>query len=115
MKLEEVIEKILKFRNDRDWEQFHNPKDLAISLSIESGELLECFQWKSSTEVEYLIQQGAGKDIKDEIADIGIYLLLLCHATGVDFKEAVISKLAKNERNYPVDKAKGNAKKYTKL
>ncbi|WP_459195735.1 nucleotide pyrophosphohydrolase [Wukongibacter baidiensis] len=115
MKLEQIIEKVIKFRNDRDWEQFHNPKDLAISLSIESAELLECFQWKSASEVEELTKSGVSEDIKEELADIGIYLLLLCEATGVDLKEAILEKIMKNEMKYPVEKAKGNAKKYTEL
>lgn len=109
------MNKILEFRDARDWKQFHKPKDLAISISIEANELLECFQWKTDNEIAELIN-GEHKDkFEEEIADIGIYLLLLCDTIGIDVKEAINKKLALNDKKYPINKSKGNAKKYNEL
>jgi len=113
-KIEELKAKIRKFRDDRDWKQFHNPKDLAISIAIEAGELLEEFQWKDKAEIDKKVANEKHK-IEDEMADIYIYLLEMSDVLGIDLIEAAKRKMAKNEAKYPVEKAKGNAKKYTEL
>lgn len=106
--MEEVIKELIKFRNERDWEQFHNSKDLALAISIEAAELLELFLWKNPDE--------ANKEkIKDELADIFAYGLLLAAKHNLDIKEIVLEKIKKNGEKYPVDKSKGNAKKYNEL
>jgi len=99
-------EKILQFAKDRDWEQFHTPENLAKSISIESAELLECFQWNENFEHDKVV---------DELADIVNYCVLLASKLDVDLEDIVLNKLKKNELKYPVDKAKGNSDKYTKL
>jgi NTP pyrophosphatase (non-canonical NTP hydrolase) len=105
---QEIIQALLKFRNERDWEQFHNPKDLAIALNVEAAELLELFLWKNHDE--------ANKEkVKEELADIFAYALLLAEKYNLDVKSIVLEKIKKNGEKYPVDKAKGNAKKYDEL
>ena len=110
-KFDKIKEIIKKFRDDREWSQFHNPKDLAISLSIEAAELLECFQWKSSAEAE----KNNCQDIKYEMADVAIYLLLMCDKMGINLLDAIEEKMKLNEKKYPVEKAKGCSKKYNEL
>ena len=105
---EEIIHALLKFRNERDWEQFHNPKDLALALSIESAELLELFLWKKPEEANIT-------KVKEELADIFSYAFLLAEKYGFDVKELVLKKIKTNGEKYPVDKAKGTAKKYDEL
>jgi NTP pyrophosphatase (non-canonical NTP hydrolase) len=105
---EEIIKALLDFRNERDWEQFHNPKDLALAISIESAELLELFLWKNADDA------NANK-VKEELADIISYSFLLCEKYGFDIKEIVLEKIKANAEKYPVDKAKGSAKKYNEL
>ena len=107
-------EKIRQFRDERDWKQFHNPKDLAISIAIEAGELLEEFQWKDKEGVENKVTQEKRK-VEDEMADIYIYLLEMSDVLGIDLIEAANRKMEKNAAKYPVEKAKGNSKKYTEL
>ena len=102
----ELIEKIIKFRNDRDWKQFHSPANLSKSICIEAAEILECFQWSSDFDKD---------EVCDEFADVLIYGALLAEALDVDMDEIVETKLKKNEKKYPVSKAKGNSKKYTKF
>lgn len=105
---EEIIQELLKFRNDRDWEQFHNPKDLALAINVEAGELLELFLWKNADE--------ANKEkIKEELADVFAYAFLLAEKLNLDVKDIVLEKIRKNGEKYPVDKSKGNAKKYNEL
>lgn len=104
----ELTEILIKFRNDRDWEQFHNPKDLAIALSVEAGELLELFLWKDADQADIT-------KIREELADVLAYSLLLAEKYKLDISEIVKEKVKKNEVKYPVDKAWGNAKKYTEL
>lgn len=105
---EEVIQALLKFRNERDWEQFHNPKDLALAISIEAGELLELFLWKNA--------EDANKEkVKEELADIFSFAFLLAEKYEFDVKDIVLEKIKTNENKYPVDKAKGTAKKYDEL
>lgn len=98
----------LAFRNARDWAQFHNAKDLAAGLSIEAGELLECFLWKKP-------DQADPAKIKEEIADVLIYTLLLAHESKIDLAEAVRAKLKRNSEKYPVEKSMGKADKYDQL
>ena len=106
--IEKIINSLLKFRNERDWEQFHNPKDLALALNIEAGELLELFLWKSSDE--------ADKDkIKEELADVFAYAFLLADKYELDVKQIVLDKIKINAIKYPIDKSKGTAKKYNEL
>ncbi|MGE5589628.1 MAG: nucleotide pyrophosphohydrolase [Bacillota bacterium] len=109
--MRELTEEIIRFRDARSWRQFHNPKDLAISLSLEAGELLENFQWKSS---EDAVSQER-ENIQDELADVLIYALILAHELDIDVAEAVRTKLAKNNAKYPVEKSFGSATKYTRL
>jgi NTP pyrophosphatase (non-canonical NTP hydrolase) len=105
---EEIKQALLKFRNERDWEQFHNPKDLALAISIESAELLELFLWKNAEEV------NADK-VREELADIFSFAFLLAEKYGFDVKEIVLDKIKTNAEKYPVAKAKGTAKKYDEL
>ena len=104
-------EKINKFRDDRDWRQFHNEKDLAISISLEAAELLELFQWKSPEEV----RENSIERIKEELADVLIYSHMLASNLDLDIDEIIEAKLEKNNIKYPVDKSKGNKEKYTEL
>ncbi len=103
------MQKVAAFRDERNWAQYHNPKDLAISLSLEAAELLECFQWKSS---EDAVREKRA-EVVDELADVLIYALSMADALGVDPERAVFDKLAKNAAKYPVAKAYGSARKYT--
>lgn len=114
-KIIELTERLIKFRRERDWEKFHKPKDIAISLCLESAELLEHFQWKSDDEINRYIQSEALSKIKEEVADITIYILLFCKDLNIDLYDEVVKKINKNEARYPVDKAKGRADKYDKL
>ncbi len=106
--IKEILIELIKFRDARDWEQFHNPKDLALALNIEAGELLENFLWKSP--------EKANKDkVKEELADVFAYAFLLAEKYNFDVKEILLDKIKKNGEKYPVDKAKGTAKKYNEL
>jgi NTP pyrophosphatase (non-canonical NTP hydrolase) len=109
--VDHLIQKLIEFRDQRNWQQFHNPKDLAISLVLEAGELLELFQWKSS---EQAVQEKRD-DIEEEMADVLMYLLLLANELGIDLEQAVINKIAKNVEKYPESKSYGSSKKYTDL
>jgi len=111
--IKELTEKIRKFRDARDWKQYHKPKELAVSVSIEAAELLEKFQWERKNTPEYI--DAHKQEIGEELADVMIYLLLLADELELDVKEIVEKKLVKNEKKYPVEKAKGSDKKYNKL
>ncbi len=112
--IKNITEKIKKFRDERDWMQFHDPKNMAVSLILEASELLEHFQWKTTEEVEkYAGQNNA--EIKDEIADIALYLFELADNLVISLISAMEEKLKKNEAKYPVEKAKGRHTKYDKL
>ena len=106
--IETIISEVVKFRNERDWEQFHNSKDLALAISIEAGELNELFLWKKAEEVNV-------EKLKEELADIFTFAFLLANKHGLNVKELVLEKLKTNAVKYPVDKAKGSAKKYNEL
>ncbi len=112
--IKNVIEKIMKFRDERDWMQFHDPKNMAVSIILEASELLEHFQWKTKDEVEKYARENQD-EIKDEIADIALYLFELADNLGIDLIPAMEQKLKKNETKYPVDKSKGIHTKYNKL
>ncbi len=112
--IKEITEKIKRFRDDRDWMQFHNHKDMALSLMLEAAEVLEHFQWKANDEIENYIENSRG-DIADELADVAIYLFELADNMKIDLSMAISKKLIKNAEKYPVNKAKGSAKKYTEL
>lgn len=108
---QETVDMILKFREDRNWKQFHNPKDLAISISLEAAELLEVFQW-SGADLEC---RDKLDKIKEELADVVNYAVLMADACGLDLDEIVREKVRRNEEKYPVEKAFGNKAKYTEL
>ena len=106
--LEIITSKLKEFRDARDWEQFHNPKDLALALSVEAGELLELFLWKEAKDAN-------PEKVKEELADILSFALLLADKYGLDIKQIILDKIASNALKYPVEKSKGNAKKYNEL
>ena len=108
---QETIDKVLAFRDDRNWRQFHNPKDLAISLSLEASELLEVFQWSA----EDVSCDGKLDKIREELADVLSYCILMADACGLDLDEIVQAKVKKNAEKYPVEMAYGNKAKYTEL
>ncbi|ACR79540.1 nucleotide pyrophosphohydrolase [Kosmotoga olearia] len=112
--MDSIEKEIIKFRDERDWKQFHNARTLAASIVIESAELLELFQWAKDEEIEEIVEKKLDK-IKDEIADIYAYLVILAHDLGINLQDAVREKMKKNARKYPVDKAKGTSKKYTEF
>lgn len=106
--MKDIINELIRFRDERDWEQFHNPKDLAVAINVEAGELLELFLWKNHEDADV-------EKVKEELADIFAYGLLLVEKYGFDIDEIILEKIKKNEEKYPVDKAKGTAKKYNEL
>jgi NTP pyrophosphatase (non-canonical NTP hydrolase) len=106
--IDKITEQLRKFRDERDWAQFHNAKDLAIALNIEAGELLELFLWKAA-------DQADAEKIKEELADVFAYAFMLADKYGLNVAEIMRAKLAKNNLKYPIDKAKGSAKKYNEL
>lgn len=109
-----ITEKIKKFRDDRDWAQFHNHKDVALSLVLEASEVLEHFQWKSINEVnEYA--KAHKEDLADELADVAIYLFELADNLKIDLPSAIGHKMIKNAKKYPIEKSKGKHTKYDKL
>jgi NTP pyrophosphatase (non-canonical NTP hydrolase) len=106
--IQQIIDELIKFRNERDWEQFHNPKDLALALNVEAGELLEIFLWKNPEDANI-------GNIKEELADVFAFAFLLAEKYDLDVKQIVLDKIKKNGEKYPVEKAKGTAKKYDEL
>lgn len=104
--MEKLIEEIRVFRKEREWDQFHTPENLAKSISIEAGELLEHFQWNSEFDK---------KEVCDELADVMIYCIHMADSLGVDIKEVIRSKMVQNRQKYPVEKARGISEKYTRL
>lgn len=106
--IKKIITQLTKFRDERDWEQFHNPKDLALAINIEAGELLELFLWKDA--------EDANKEkVKEELADVLAFAFLLADKYDFDIKQIMFDKIKKNSEKYPIEKAKGNAKKYNEL
>ncbi|MBP9673862.1 MAG: nucleotide pyrophosphohydrolase [Bacteriovoracaceae bacterium] len=114
--LEKIDKEISTFVNERDWDQFHSVKNLSMALTAEASELMEIFQWLKEEESNQ-IQQDMKKmlEVKDEVADIFIYLLRIVKKTGINIEEAILEKIKKNSLKYPVELAKGNSKKYTDL
>ena len=106
--MNEIIDALKQFRDERDWQQFHNPKDLSLALSIEAAELLEVFLWKQPESADL-------QKIKEELADVFSFAFLLADACQLDVKDIVLAKIRQNEAKYPVSKAKGTARKYDEL
>ena len=106
--IQEILNELRRFNAERDWDQFHNGKDLAVALSIEASELLEAFLWKSAEEAQL-------SKIKEELADVLNYAFQMADKYQLDIKQIMLDKLAKNAAKYPVEKAKGSAKKYNEL
>ena len=104
--MQELSKKVIEFTKERDWDQFHSPENLAKSISIEAGELLECFQWNNKYNLD---------EVKEELADIINYCILMADKLGVDAKQIVLDKMEKTAKKYPIEKAKGVSTKYTKL
>lgn len=104
--MQKAIQETIEFNKERDWDQFHSPENLAKSICIEAGELLECFQWNSSYDKEAVCE---------ELADVVNYCIVMADRLQVDLEEIVLKKLEKNRQKYPVEKAKGNSKKYNEL
>jgi NTP pyrophosphatase (non-canonical NTP hydrolase) len=115
-KMDELVRAVLAFRDERDWRQFHNPKDLAIAICLEAAELLERFQWKRPDEVaDFLAQDGNRYRVGEEMADVLILLVSMADVLEIDLVEAAHAKLAENARKYPVERARGSAAKYDAL
>jgi len=106
--IELILSKLVQFRDERDWAQFHNPKDLALAVNVEAGELLELFLWKEPHAVDR-------EKVKEELADVFAFAFLLAEKYGFDVKKMVLDKMESNASKYPVEKSKGSAKKYTEL
>ena len=106
--IKEIIKELTEFRDAREWEQFHNPKDLALALNIEAGELLENYLWKESSEADV-------EKVKEELADVLSYAFLLAEKYNFDVKEIILNKIKLNSSKYPIEKSKGTAKKYNEL
>lgn len=109
-----LTDMVCAFRDERNWKQFHKPKDMALSLLLEASELAEHFQWKSDAE-SLGVLESRREDIADELSDVLYWTLLMAHDFGVDLPKAFERKLAKNELKYPIEKAKGSSKKYSEL
>jgi NTP pyrophosphatase (non-canonical NTP hydrolase) len=106
--IKEIIEALVKFRDERDWKQFHNSKDLALAINVEAGELLELFLWKKP--------EDANKEkIKEELADVLAFCFLLAEKEGLNVSDIILNKIEMNAEKYPIDKSKGSAKKYNEL
>jgi NTP pyrophosphatase (non-canonical NTP hydrolase) len=112
--IKNLTQRIINFRDARDWKQFHNPKDVALSLSLEAAELLEHFQWKNGEELEEYIKNHQ-EDIGEELSDVLYWVLLMSYDLDIDIVQALSKKMCKNEEKYAVEKAKGNHKKYNEL
>jgi len=104
--MQELTKKVIEFTKERDWDQFHSPENLAKSISIEAGELLECFQWNNEFNLD---------EVKDELADVINYCILMADKLGVNAKQIVLDKMEKTNKKYPVEKSKGVSTKYNKL
>jgi NTP pyrophosphatase (non-canonical NTP hydrolase) len=114
--IDDVTSRIQKFADDRDWNQFHTPKNLIMAATSELGELAETLQWKSEVEVQEFIESEYGRSrVSEEIADVAIYLIRLCQKIEVDFTEILLAKIDQNESKYPVSTSKGSSKKYNEL
>jgi NTP pyrophosphatase (non-canonical NTP hydrolase) len=113
-RIEQLAEQLRRFAQERDWDQFHSPKNLAMALTVEAAELQEKFQWLTEEQSKGL-EGEALEEVKDELADVFLYTLRMAQVLGVDLVAAAEGKMVKNERKYPVEKARGNSKKYNEL
>jgi len=112
--IEQLTDQIVAFRDERDWKQFHNPKDMALSLTLEAAEVLEHFQWKTPGEIEEYLTAHKN-ELAEELCDVLFWVLLMSRDLGIDLPTAFQAKLAKNRQKYPVEKARGSHLKYTEL
>ncbi|MFH1910124.1 MAG: nucleotide pyrophosphohydrolase [bacterium] len=112
--IKKLQKKIIDFRDARDWKQFHNPKDVALSLVLEAAEVMEHFQWKNKEEMEKYVMTNK-TEIGEELADVLYWVLLMSHDLNIDVLESLKKKILKNEEKYPVEKVKGKHTKYNKL
>lgn len=110
----ELRQKVQNFVDERDWNKYHNPKDVAISIAIEAAELMEHFQWINENELDEIVKERS-VELQDELADILIYCLSFANVVGIDISHAVTEKIQKNESKYPTEEVKGNYKKYTEI
>ena len=113
MDIKKIQEKLKKFTNERNWEQFHTPKNISMALSVEVAELIEIFQWSNSGGLEEIKDENIRKNIEEEIADIFIYLLIFSDKLNIDLNEVILKKIKKNEMKYPVNESYGSSKKYS--
>lgn len=112
----ELSERLVSFRDARDWRQFHSLKNLILSVSLEAAELLELGQWKDDAEIEAAIADPEFRErLSEECADVFLYLLLICERAGIDLSQSAAAKIERNAEKYPVEKSRGNARKYTEL
>lgn len=112
--IDKLREAVVAFRDERDWKQFHNPKDSAISLALEAAEVLEHFQWKNKEEMEVYVKEHKN-DVAEELADVLYWILLMTNDLDIDISDAFMKKLEKNGEKYPIEKSRGSIKKYTEL
>ena len=112
--LGDLTEKIVSFRDARDWKQFHNVKDMALSLMLEAGEVGELFQFKSEAELEQIVESKRER-LGEELSDVLYWVLLMAHDSGIDLERSFADKMKRNEEKYPLEKARGNNRKYTEL
>jgi len=112
--IQKLKEEINRFVSERDWEKFHSPKNLSMSIAIEAAELMEKFQWLEGVESKELTSRQK-QEIEEELADIAVYVLNFCSLYGIDLSDAIERKLKINSKKYPVERVKGNSKKYTEL
>ncbi len=114
MTIEDLTQRICAFRDARDWQQFHNPKDMAVAIAAEAGELMQHFVWKQPEQIAEIVRSKRA-EIPDEIADVAILLFELAHNLDIPLAQAMQAKLERNEQRYPADKARGNNLKYNEL
>lgn len=112
--LRKLTQLAVDFRDQRDWKQFHNPKDMAVSLALEAAELLELVQWKSGEELEAALT-AKRTELADELCDVLYWVLVIAHDRGIDLEKAFEAKIRKNQAKYPIEKCRGKARKYTEL
>jgi NTP pyrophosphatase (non-canonical NTP hydrolase) len=115
MNIKKIQKQLSDFADERDWNQFHNPKNLAMALSVEVSELVEIFQWLTPEQAEEIMSTNEGEHVKEELADVMIYLIRLADKLNIDLEDAVTDKIVKNGEKYPVDTSKGNTTKHTTL
>jgi dCTP diphosphatase len=115
LKLSQIQEQISQFAQERDWEQFHTPKNLSMALSVEASELMEIFQWLKEKESFDIMQTDKATQVRHEVADVAVYLFRICDLLKIDLQTAIEEKLIHNAQKYPVDKSKGSSKKYNEL